>query len=213
MSESFDNTSPPYPVGADGTLTPEQLAERQAEFDARVVRLDYMNHRGERALREVYPTGLRFGESEHHPGRQWLLEVWDVGKNAPRTYALSGLTGWTPSREVIAADSAYDAFQEAFPRGELTAVPQKSNMLAQVFDDDGNSVADLDYTDDPAVASSYAQLFAGAPGLYLACRAVVRKLDYLCNLWGSEGVTRTLRDGLVSAMERCTPRPLPKPEE
>ena len=49
--------------------------------------------------------------------------------------------------------------------------------------------------------------------LQAACRAAVRKLDYLCNLWGSEGVTRTLRDGLVSAMDRCTPRPLPKPEE
>lgn len=51
--------------------------------------------------------------------------------------------------------------------GELRFSGQKGQpghcMVAQVWGPDGRSVAELEPTDDPAVATSYARLFALAP--------------------------------------------------
>jgi hypothetical protein len=50
--------------------------------------LIYTNHRGETRRREVIPVAIYWGESKHHPHRQWLMECWDIEKRAERTYAL-----------------------------------------------------------------------------------------------------------------------------
>lgn len=50
--------------------------------------VSYLNHRGDRALREITPLRVRYGSTEHHPEPQFLLEVFDHGRNAARTYAL-----------------------------------------------------------------------------------------------------------------------------
>lgn len=50
----------------------------------------YRNYRGEVAVRTFYPRRLWFGSTEYHPEEQWLLDVWDVDKDAERTYALAG---------------------------------------------------------------------------------------------------------------------------
>lgn len=60
------------------------------------VLIDYTNHRGERAFRQIAPsdTSLRFGSNEWHPDRQWLLYAYDVGKDAVRAFAVAGIHRW-----------------------------------------------------------------------------------------------------------------------
>lgn len=48
----------------------------------------YTNYRGETAERTIIPVQVYWGQTEYHPGDQWLLKVWDVEKNAERIYAL-----------------------------------------------------------------------------------------------------------------------------
>lgn len=50
----------------------------------------YRNYRGEVSIRTFWPRRVWFGSTEYHPEEQWLLDVWDVDKDAERTYALSG---------------------------------------------------------------------------------------------------------------------------
>ncbi len=53
------------------------------------IRVAYRNHRGEVAERRIIPVGLRFGATRWHPDLQWLLDCWDIEKDAERTYALA----------------------------------------------------------------------------------------------------------------------------
>ena len=53
-----------------------------------VNRFRYTNHRGEMAYRAFIPLCIRFGQTEHHKEDTWLLETFDVEKNAYRTYVL-----------------------------------------------------------------------------------------------------------------------------
>jgi predicted DNA-binding transcriptional regulator YafY len=54
------------------------------------IRIWYTNHRGERALREIKPVRLRWGEVEWHPGARWLVDAFDWERGAERTFALDG---------------------------------------------------------------------------------------------------------------------------
>lgn len=49
-----------------------------------------------------------------------------------------------------------------------------------------------------------ARLIAAAPALLEACQAVANRLDYLSELWGQEGVTRSLMDQVRSALALAT---------
>lgn len=48
-----------------------------------------------------------------------------------------------------------------------------------------------------------ARLIAAAPDLLAACETVLTKLDYIVNLWGAEGVTRTIQDQLRAAVAKA----------
>lgn len=64
-----------------------------------VVSLDAMNHRGERATRQVRILGARFGiEPPWHPAPTLLLEVFDVDKKARRSFDLAKVHGWAEVR-------------------------------------------------------------------------------------------------------------------
>ncbi len=63
--------------------------------------IDVTNHRGERAERIVIPhpdDALRWGSTEYHKEPQWLLEAYDVTKEAPRTFAMKNVHGWRPNQ-------------------------------------------------------------------------------------------------------------------
>ena len=52
----------------------------------------YRNWEGKVSVRRVRPTGLlKFASTAWHPEPQWLMECWDLDKQATRDYALSGI--------------------------------------------------------------------------------------------------------------------------
>lgn len=59
--------------------------------------IDYTNHEGKRAVREISPNGpggFVFDKSEWHPEEQWLLHAYDHGKGAMRTFAMASIHRW-----------------------------------------------------------------------------------------------------------------------
>lgn len=58
------------------------------------VTIDYTNYRGERGVRTIYPERVFWGRNEWHPIDQWLMEAFDVEKNALRTFAMKDIHGW-----------------------------------------------------------------------------------------------------------------------
>jgi hypothetical protein len=55
----------------------------------------YTNYRGETSKRRIIPMGKPFiGSTDYHPKPQYLLEVWDLDKQANRTYALADIKSW-----------------------------------------------------------------------------------------------------------------------
>jgi predicted DNA-binding transcriptional regulator YafY len=64
--------------------------------DYTVVEFDYVNHRGELARRRVRPVRLYFGSTAYHPEAGWLLEAFDLDRQATRDFSMSGMRGpWT----------------------------------------------------------------------------------------------------------------------
>ena len=62
--------------------------------DAQKVKIEYTNYRGETNVRTVIPVRIWFGGTEWHPEEQWLLDAFDVGKNANRSFAMKDLKQW-----------------------------------------------------------------------------------------------------------------------
>lgn len=54
----------------------------------RIVTIDYANYRGERSLRRIVPERIWFGATSWHPEPQWLLEAYDVDRDAYRSFAV-----------------------------------------------------------------------------------------------------------------------------
>ncbi len=64
--------------------------------DRRAVSIDYTNHRGERSIRTVIPTGrLIIGGSKWHLNAPYLFEMWDAGKDAFRLFDPSNIHRWS----------------------------------------------------------------------------------------------------------------------
>lgn len=73
----------------------QELHEDKSTFDpAQVVRIVYTNYRGETAIREIVPQRMWFGATEWHPEQQWLLNAFDVEKNAVRAFAVKDIRAW-----------------------------------------------------------------------------------------------------------------------
>jgi predicted DNA-binding transcriptional regulator YafY len=51
----------------------------------------YTNHRGETAVRRVYPVGVRFGTTEWHKTPQWLLNAFCLDKGEMREFAMASI--------------------------------------------------------------------------------------------------------------------------
>ena len=62
----------------------------------KTVRIYYTNWRGETAFRTITPGRIRWGSNEWHPEPQWLLEAYDLDKNASRTFAMASILEWMP---------------------------------------------------------------------------------------------------------------------
>lgn len=62
---------------------PDQQKDAQKE-----ICILYTNHRGETSVRRLVPIRIWFGKTEWHPEEQWLLEGFDLDRQAARSYAL-----------------------------------------------------------------------------------------------------------------------------
>jgi len=52
------------------------------------IKVKYKNYQGNISIRNIIPQNIYYSHTEFHPEDQWLLEVWDVEKDALRTYAM-----------------------------------------------------------------------------------------------------------------------------
>ncbi|PID32885.1 hypothetical protein CR956_00115 [Candidatus Saccharibacteria bacterium] len=68
------------------------------EVREQVVVIDYTNYRGKRMLRRVRPIRLVFDSNQWHPKPEWLLEAFDLDKNAERTFSLKDIHSWKPAK-------------------------------------------------------------------------------------------------------------------
>lgn len=75
------------------------------------VMIDYTNHAGVRAIREIIPGCLLLGSTEWHHETQYLLDAYDVGKDAVRTFAMKDIHAWAPTNTATGRSMASYAKQ------------------------------------------------------------------------------------------------------
>jgi predicted DNA-binding transcriptional regulator YafY len=66
---------------------------------AEIVEIDYTNHAGERGIRHIHPRHMVFKATEFHPVAQWILDAFDVDKQADRSFAMKDIHKWSPYRK------------------------------------------------------------------------------------------------------------------
>lgn len=64
------------------------------EDHSKQVSICYTNYRGETTIRQIVPKRIWFGKTDWHPEEQWLLDAFDVGKDADRQFALKDIRAW-----------------------------------------------------------------------------------------------------------------------
>lgn len=65
-----------------------------------VVKIHYTNWQGVTSERLIVPEDMVFDENEYHKGTQWLLQGFDLDKQAGRTFAMKDIHSWTPMPKV-----------------------------------------------------------------------------------------------------------------
>lgn len=66
-----------------------------SESQESVLRIFYRNYKGERGWRHlVQMTAPYWGSNEWYPSEQWLMDAFDLDKNAIRTFALNRIQLW-----------------------------------------------------------------------------------------------------------------------
>ena len=72
------------------------MTEIPKDFDStKAVHIRYTNYRGETADRKVVPKMIRFATTEWHPEPQWLLDAFDLEKQADRSFAMKDIHKWS----------------------------------------------------------------------------------------------------------------------
>lgn len=66
---------------------------------AKTIVFGYTNYRGEYGVRTVIPVKIIQGSTEFHSDEQWLLEAFDIEKQAMRSFAINDITKFMKSQE------------------------------------------------------------------------------------------------------------------
>ncbi|MEU9407541.1 hypothetical protein AB0E08_17930 [Streptomyces sp. NPDC048281] len=74
-----------------GTPSPDN---EWAVLPEQEVKILYINYRGEKDWRRIQPLKIWFGSTNWHPGKQWLMDAIDLGKQAERSFALKDIQAW-----------------------------------------------------------------------------------------------------------------------
>ena len=64
------------------------------EKDKKIVKILYTNWKGVTSYRNIIPESIEFKATEWHPEEQWILNAFDVEKNAIRGFALKDIKEW-----------------------------------------------------------------------------------------------------------------------
>lgn len=114
------------------------------------VMIDYTNHAGVRAIREIAPIErpLLFGSTQWHPEPQWLLEAFDVAKNELRTFAVKDIHAWAPK------DTATGRSMASFAKQLQLSIERNARMVTRLK---GKFLRDLDI-DAPVYAEQIRQI-------------------------------------------------------
>ena len=64
----------------------------------KAVHILYTNYKGDTRIRHILPIGIHFSSSEWHSEPQWLLDAFDIDKNANRSFALRDIRAWFQER-------------------------------------------------------------------------------------------------------------------
>lgn len=79
-SAPSDNVTQPEPIIKDLGVTMSGLPS---------FTFSYVNHSGVLMIRSVVPLRIFFGTSLYYTEPQWLMEAFDLDRNANRTFAMS----------------------------------------------------------------------------------------------------------------------------
>ena len=60
----------------------------------KIVEIVYTNWKGVTAIRHIIPKDIFFGSTEWHKEEQWLLNAFDIDKQADRAFALKDIKTW-----------------------------------------------------------------------------------------------------------------------
>ncbi len=60
----------------------------------KAVKIEYTNWEGKTAIRNIEPKKLWFGSTEWHEEEQWLLNAFDLDKQADRDFAMRDIKRW-----------------------------------------------------------------------------------------------------------------------
>jgi len=59
-----------------------------------IVKILYTNWKGETAYRNIIPKNIEFKSTEWHKQEQWILNAFDVDKQADRGFAVKDIKEW-----------------------------------------------------------------------------------------------------------------------
>ena len=91
------------PIREDAPMEPDLVRTAQP-YDAKaMVVIRYTNYRAETSIRRVVPIRIRFASSEWHPAEQWIMDAFDLDRQAERSFALADVHEWN----VTLADAAH----------------------------------------------------------------------------------------------------------
>ena len=60
----------------------------------RIVKILYTNWKGETAYRNIIPVSIEFKSTKWHKEMQWILNAFDVDKQAERGFAIKDIKEW-----------------------------------------------------------------------------------------------------------------------
>jgi len=80
-----------YLFKATGINYDTEIEKIKSQQIGNPIKVKYKNYKNEISIRTIIPLRVHYGNTQFHPENQWLLEVWDVDKDASRTYAMQDI--------------------------------------------------------------------------------------------------------------------------
>lgn len=62
--------------------------------EEKIIEIVYTNYKGETSKRRILPVKIWYGSTDWHKDKQWLLDAFDLGKDALRNFALKDISNW-----------------------------------------------------------------------------------------------------------------------